>query len=177
MPFTPFHMGPGFLVKSILQGAFSLMVFGWAQIVMDIQPLFVLVTGNGHLHGFSHTYLGATLLAIFSALSGKYLSELGLKVFGITNKLTSNDQPENNPQNNPQNIRWRVSFLSAFIGTYSHVILDSIMHSDIRPFSPFSTENTLLTLINVQLLHQFCIYSALIGAIIYYSVQYARKNT
>ena len=41
MPFTPFHMGPGILIKSLLQGAFSLMVFGWAQIVMDIQPLFV----------------------------------------------------------------------------------------------------------------------------------------
>ncbi len=39
MPFTPFHMGPGLLIKAVLQGAFSLMVFGWAQIVMDIQPL------------------------------------------------------------------------------------------------------------------------------------------
>lgn len=29
MPFTPFHMGPGLLVKALLQGSFSLMVFGW----------------------------------------------------------------------------------------------------------------------------------------------------
>ncbi len=51
MPFTPFHMGPGIVVKALLQGSFSLMVFGWAQIVMDIQPLFVLISGEGHLHG------------------------------------------------------------------------------------------------------------------------------
>ena len=165
MPFTPFHMGPGILVKAILQGSFSLMVFGWAQIVMDIQPLFVLITGNGQLHGFSHTYIGATLLAVFSALSGKYLSEIGLKLLGISKK------------ENRIKIRWWISFLSAFIGTYSHVALDSIMHSDVEPYYPLPKENGLLALINVHQLHQLCIYSAMVGAIIYYSVQYVRKKT
>ena len=165
MPFTPFHMGPGILVKAILQGSFSLMVFGWAQIVMDIQPLFVLITGNGQLHGFSHTYIGATLLAVFSALSGKYLSEIGLKLLGISRK------------GNPIKIRWWISFLSAFIGTYSHVALDSIMHSDVDPYYPLPKENGLLALINVHQLHQLCIYSAMVGAMIYYSVQYVRKKT
>lgn len=164
MPFTPFHMGPGILVKAILQGSFSLMVFGWAQIVMDLQPLFVLVTGTGHLHGFSHTYVGAGLLAVLSALSGKYLSEVGLEIFGISKK------------GNPIKISWWVSFLSAFIGTYSHVVLDSIMHSDVEPYYPLSQENGLLGLITVPQLHQLCIYSALVGAIIYYSVHYVRKK-
>ena len=81
MPFTPLHMGPGILIKSVLQGSFSLMVFGWTQIVMDIQPLLVMLTGEGHLHGFTHTYIGATLIALFSALSGKYLAQLGLRRF------------------------------------------------------------------------------------------------
>jgi hypothetical protein len=44
MPFTPIHMGPGILIKAILQGSFSLMVFGWTQIVMDIQPLIVILS-------------------------------------------------------------------------------------------------------------------------------------
>lgn len=157
-------MGPGILVKAILQGSFSLMVFGWAQIVMDLQPLFVLVTGNGHLHGFSHTYVGAGLLAVLSALSGKYLSEVGLKILGISKK------------GNPIKVSWWVSFLSAFIGTYSHVVLDSIMHSDVEPYYPLSQENGLLGLITALQLHQLCIYSALVGAIIYYSVHYARKK-
>ena len=63
MPFTPFHMGPGIAIKALMGGSFSLMIFGWTQIVMDIQPLLVLISGEGHLHGFSHTYIGATLIA------------------------------------------------------------------------------------------------------------------
>ena len=66
MPFTPIHMGPGIFVKAILQGSFSLMIFGWTQIVMDIQPLIVMITGEGHLHGFTHTYVGAVLIAIIA---------------------------------------------------------------------------------------------------------------
>ena len=81
MPFTPLHMGPGILIKSLLQGSFSLMVFGWTQIVMDIQPLLVIISGEGHMHGFTHTFVGATLIALFSALSGKYLSEWALMLF------------------------------------------------------------------------------------------------
>jgi membrane-bound metal-dependent hydrolase YbcI (DUF457 family) len=164
MPFTPFHMGPGILIKALLQGSFSLMVFGWAQIVMDIQPLFVLITGDGHLHGFTHTYIGATLLAILSALSGKYLSEIGLIILGLADK------------SNPVNIAWWVAFVSAFIGTYSHVVLDSIMHSDVEPFYPLSQENSLHGLITVDELHQLCLFSALVGAIIYYSVLYVTKR-
>lgn len=162
MPFTPFHMGPGIVVKALLQGSFSLMVFGWAQIVMDIQPLIVMLTGNGHLHGFSHTYTGATLLAVFAALSGKYLSEVGLFVFGLNRQWQVK-------------IAWWVSFLSAFIGTFSHVLLDSIMHSDVEPFYPFVTSNSFLGLISVQALHKVCLYSALAGGILYFAISWLQK--
>ncbi|MCE2029572.1 metal-dependent hydrolase [Sessilibacter corallicola] len=157
MPFTPFHMGPGMVIKALLQGSFSLMIFGWAQIVMDIQPLIVLITGEGHLHGFSHTYVGAILLAIFSALSGKYLSEIGLFILGL------------NKQWQVQ-IAWWVAFLSAFIGTFSHVLLDAIMHSDVEPFYPFTLNNPFLGVISVQTLHKWCIYSAFVGGILYFLV-------
>jgi hypothetical protein len=79
MPFTPIHMGPGILIKAALQGGFSLMVFGWAQIVMDVQPLWVMLTGDGQLHGFSHTLIGASLLVVFSLLTGKYLAECAFR--------------------------------------------------------------------------------------------------
>ncbi len=165
MPFTPFHMGIGIFTKSVLQGAFSLMVFGWAQIVMDIQPLVVLLTGEGHLHGFSHTYVGATLLAIFSAFSGKYLSELGLLIIGISKK------------SNPVKIAWWIVFLSSFIGTFSHVLLDSFMHSDIQPFYPISLDNKLLGLLSIEQIHKLCLYSGLLGAGIYYLVQFYNKKS
>lgn len=162
MPFTPLHMGPCILLKALLQGSFSLMVFGWAQIVMDLQPLYVMVTDSRRieLHGFSHTYLGATLLAVLSALSGKHLSEFGLRLLG----LSTIEQPIK--------IVWRIALFSAFLGTYSHVLLDSIMHGDIQPYYPFAVGNQLLDIIDVELLHKFCIYSGVIGGVIYYIGQW-----
>lgn len=164
MPFSPIHMGPGILIKSLLQGSFSLMVFGWAQIIMDIQPLVVLITNEGHLHGFSHTYLGALLLAILSALSGKYLSEFGLLFLGISEKI------------NPIKINGWVAFVSAFIGTFSHVLLDSIMHSDVEPFYPITLENNFLGYLTVEQLHKFCLYCSLVGASVFYVVQLITKK-
>lgn len=160
MPFTPIHMGPGILIKSLLQTSFSLMVFGWTQIVMDIQPLIVLISGEGHLHGFTHTYVGATLIALFSALTGKYLSEFGLKMFRITKNNAS------------ISIAWWVVFLSAFIGSFSHVLLDSIMHADVEPFFPFTLDNQFLGIISVPMLHKVCLYSGLVGAPIYFGVNW-----
>jgi len=162
MPFTPIHMGPGILIKALLQSSFSLMVFGWTQIVMDIQPLIVLITGEGQLHGFSHTYIGAILIAIFSALSGKYLSEIGLVILGIG-------------KDSPIKILWWVSFLSAFIGSFSHVFLDSIMHTDVEPFYPFTTNNHFQGLISISALHKVCLYSGLVGTAIYYGISWRLK--
>ncbi|VAW68073.1 hypothetical protein MNBD_GAMMA10-29 [hydrothermal vent metagenome] len=153
-------MGPGILFKALLQGSFSLMVFGWAQIIMDIQPLIVLITGEGHLHGFTHTYIGSILLAIFSGFTGKYLSEYGLRLLGISEK------------NNRLVISWYVVYFSAFAGTLSHVFLDSIMHGDIEPFSPFYSGNGLLGILTVSALYKLCFYSGVAGAILYYLIRY-----
>ena len=150
MPFTPLHMGPGLLVKACLQGAFSLMVFGWSQILIDLQPLYVILSGEGRLHGFSHTYLGAALIAPVAAVSGKYLGEIGLRLV---------DLQSFNP------IRWPVSVASAFIGTFSHVLIDSIMHGDMQPLAPFSDHRYLLRLVSVDTLHLLCVASAIVGAV------------
>lgn len=159
MPFTPFHMGPGLFIKALLQSSFSLMVFGWTQIVMDIQPLIVMLSGAGHLHGFTHTYVGTTLIALFSALSGKPLSQLGLKLLRIE-------------ESSSYNIRWWVVFLSAFIGSFSHVLLDSIMHADVQPFFPLTLNNSLLGYLSVSSLHKLCLYSGLAGAGFYFLIQW-----
>jgi membrane-bound metal-dependent hydrolase YbcI (DUF457 family) len=56
--------------------------------------------------------------------------------------------------------------LSAFIGTYSHVVLDSIMHSDMHPVAPFSQANTLLHMLNHSELHWFCIITGAAGTLL-----------
>ncbi len=157
-------MGSGIFIKAILQGSFSLMVFGWSQIVMDLQPLWVLLNGHGHLHGFSHTFIGGSLLAVISALSGKYLSEFGLTILKIS-KATQ-----------PIKISWLVAFISAFVGCFSHVILDSIMHSDVQPFYPVTLNNPMLDYLSVASLHKFCLYTGLFGGAIFYLVQWRNRK-
>ena len=160
MPFTPFHMGPGLLVKAGLQGAFSLMVFGWSQILIDLQPLYVLYTGQGELHGFSHTYLGAILIAPVAAVSGKYLGE-----FALTRMRLGSFNP----------IRWPVAIFSAFAGTLSHVLIDSILHADMAPLAPWSTHSALWRIVNSETLHLLCLVSAIIGAAGFFLVRHFRK--
>jgi len=163
MPFTPIHMGPGILIKALLQGGFSLMVFGWAQIVMDIQPLWVMLTGEGQLHGFSHTLIGAGLLGAFSMLSGKYLAEVGLRVLAIA-------KPDR-----PIVISWPVAAGSAFIGTSSHVWLDAIMHADVALLYPRSNRNDWLGMIGIDRLHLLCLVVGLVGAMVFFAVQWATQ--
>lgn len=157
MPFTPLHMGPGILIKSVMQGSFSLMVFGWTQILMDIQPLYVMLSHKGTLHGFTHTYLGASLVAAVSVFSGKYLAELGLRILAIKKYVVK--------------ISWKVAVISSFIGSFSHVWLDNIMHSDIRPFAPFSQNMSFYGWLTIEQLHYLCLYSGLTGAVIFFSLE------
>lgn len=155
MPFTPLHMGPGLLLKAILPTSFSLMVFGWAQIVMDLQPLVAMLTGQGELHGFSHTWIGASLLTLVAALSGKYLGELGLYLIGLRSQLP---------------IRWRAAWIGAVIGTASHVLLDSLVHADIQPLAPFSSANGLYGLLSWEAMEWFCLACGALGAALYLAV-------
>jgi hypothetical protein len=122
MPFTPVHMGPGMLVKAAIPHKFSLMVFGWTQVAMDIQPLIAMVRHTGHVHGFSHTYIGALVVGGLAAVTGKYICPVALQ-------LMSGEKEK-------RFLGWNMAVVSAAIGSCSHVALDSFMHSDIRPFAP-----------------------------------------
>jgi membrane-bound metal-dependent hydrolase YbcI (DUF457 family) len=54
---------------------------------------------------------------------------------------------------------------ASILGAYSHVALDSIMHSDIRPLAPFSNANPLYLVIDIDELHVYCVVAGLVGMI------------
>src|SRR4051812_22008754 len=64
MPFTPFHFGPGAAVKVVAGDSFSFTIFAAAQVVMDLQPGYRLLRRGYPVHGWTHTFLGATGLAL-----------------------------------------------------------------------------------------------------------------
>jgi hypothetical protein len=152
-------MAPGILVKALLRGGFSLTVYASTQVIMDLQPLIANFTGEGPYHGFTHTYVGATMLALPAALTGKYLAELALRMLprGRRGRVT---------------ISWRVALLSAFIGSYSHIALDSLVHSDIHPLFPLSGENPMGGFLSVSEVQESSLYVGLLGLVLYFAVSY-----
>ena len=129
MPFTPFHMGAALIVKPGLNKHFSVITFGIAQIAMDIEPLIGMLTGTEELHGPSHTIIGALIIALLAILVAP----------GICNFLLG--------RWNKEVVHYKLPWLQealpvskvavivgALIGTFSHILLDSLMHHDIRPF-------------------------------------------
>lgn len=171
MPFTPFHMGPGLLIKSITPKNFSLMVFGVSQVAMDTEVLFHMSRRDQILHGYSHTYVGATVVAIISILIGRPICQ-----FLLNRWIPSDDSTFEKWLRGPQKISWIAAISGAFLGVYSHVFLDSIMHFDLSPLLPWSKENALLGLISVESLHLFCIVSGFIGTAVLFIWFYFRKK-
>ena len=153
-------MGPGAVVKVFGGRFFSLTLFGFTQVLMDIEPLVRMIRGDLIVHGFTHTYLGALLVGALAILLGKPSCEFLLKSWnassrsGVLSHLVAEEK-----------ISWSSAGVSAFIGSFSHVLFDSVMHSDMSPFAPFLEGNGLLHYISLEALHLFCFASGALGAI------------
>ena len=147
MPFTPFHLGPGAVFKAIGGRHFSFMVFGGAQVMMDIEPLVGIIRGSVVLHGVTHTLGGAAAIGTVAGLIGRQISALVLQWLRIPHHPFT----------------WTASFLGAYVGTFSHVLLDGLMHPDMHPWWPFSPANPLLGAIHTDWLHIGCAAAAVVG--------------
>lgn len=172
MPFTPLHMGPGLAIKAVAGRYFSLMVFGFSQVAMDVEPLVRIIRGDAVLHGFIHTYLGATLIALVSVVVGRPVCQLLLNYWRRDPRF-----PFLTWLRGPTLISWRATIAGAFVGTYSHVFLDSIMHSDMQPFAPVSNANSLIHVISVDELHVLCVLGGALGALLVFAVFLVRRGT
>lgn len=149
MPFTPLHLGFGTCCKAVAPQRFSFMIFGGTQVLMDIEPLLGMIYGWPYLHLFTHNLLGATLIGTMAMLIGKPISQWVLR------SILNYRQWE---------ISWKTAAISAFIGTYSHILLDAFMHHDVYFFYPWILKNPLANLIPYSLLFYSCILMAIVGA-------------
>jgi len=150
-------MGPAMVVKGIAGRHFSLIAFGMAQVVIDIEPAVGMLRGAEVLHGWTHTYLGATLIAIAVALAARPAGHAILRWWNAHLDRSLVWLGTREP------ITWSAAVSGAFIGTYSHVALDSLMHADLRPFAPFGDANALLDAVTFTQLHVGCVASGVVG--------------
>jgi len=151
-------MGPALALKAVLGRYFSVLAFGIAQVAMDIEPLVGMIRNADVLHGWSHSYVGATLIGILVAFIAPPLCRLILGRW--------NSELEHHGVwwlGSPAHLGWRPVATGAFVGTYSHVALDSIMHADITALSPWSASNELLGVISIGELHVVCVAAGVFG--------------
>jgi hypothetical protein len=156
MPITPFHFGPAVLIKVFVRN-FSFRIFVLANILIDVEPGYYLLIDQPPFHRFFHSYLGATIVAVITALVGIPLCRFGTNVWNMLFKRYKIEQ---------LNISAGVLIISALIGTYSHVLLDSLMHWDMAPFQPFSKANPLINAIGFAEVHWLCLILGIIGGIL-----------
>ncbi|KFN48908.1 hypothetical protein P873_13225 [Arenimonas composti TR7-09 = DSM 18010] len=135
------------MFKAIGGRHFSFMVFGGAQVLMDLEPLFGILLDWPILHGRTHSFVGATAIGLVAALTGRPLSLPVLRWLRVPHPPFT----------------WTASFLAAFAGTYSHVVLDAIMHADSEPLWPFAPGNPWLSAVSMEILHLGCFASAAVG--------------
>ena len=126
MPFTPLHIGIPGLPSYFKPDRVDIVAVVLGSTLVDID-FFLHVVYRSPLHGFLHTYIGATALAlvlsvlirigkpVVERVKGWFRWEKGSNVKSIT--------------------------FGAFLGTYSHVLLDSLIYYDVDPFHPLSEDN------------------------------------
>ncbi len=171
MPVTPFHFGPAATVKAVAGGHFSLVMFALSQAVIDFEPFIYMAQGMWPIHRFLHTYLGATLVALVAAFVGKPLCEWALRLW---NARLSDSQRKWLGVN--AHITTTAAIMSALFGAWSHVLLDSFMHSDIRPWAPLSDHNGLLRLISIDHLYILCALFGMLGGIVLLVLEYRSRR-
>jgi hypothetical protein len=161
MPFTPFHLGPAAALKAAAPRHLSFTVFGFTQVLIDLEPLYYMLRHEAILHRFFHTYAGATLVGLAGVVLGRPVCQWLLLVL---HRLGNQAQRAN--ARAASRIPLGAAVAGAFLGVYSHVLLDSIMHADIRPLAPFSQANPLFRVLSLDALHQLCLGAGIVGSIV-----------
>lgn len=151
MPFTPFHVGPGLLLKGAGPRAVSLVAFVATQVAVDLEPLWFILRGETPIHRWTHTFAvgGAIGLAVGAALHALARRWSGPAAAAVRDDL-----------------RPGAALLGGLLGGVSHAWLDGLMHLDVRALRPFAESTWVLTPAGVAALHLACVGAGVAGVIL-----------
>jgi membrane-bound metal-dependent hydrolase YbcI (DUF457 family) len=120
--------------------------------IVDLEPLAFLILDLPVLHLFFHTFLGATIMATLVAVGFFLLRGVFEKIMGFFLL--------------PQTASPVKITVAAFIGAYSHIILDGFLYSEMQPFWPI-LGNPFLGLVSTYSVYLFCVVCFIIAIPVY----------
>jgi len=146
-----------------LQRYIDVPVFIAANIVVDIEPLLVMIYGFDYpLHGYVHTFIFGGLAGVlfgcamfpFRKIIGRAMTLAGLPYSTSLVKLA----------------------VSGMLGAWIHILFDAPLYSDIRPFYPVPA-NPFYGIVPAAAVYGICALLLLISLFIYLMMLYLRKET
>lgn len=157
MPFTPFHFGPAACVALPLRKRMDFLAFLLVNVAIDLEPLAVIhLNLNYPLHGYAHTFIGAVVIGMLSGWA-LYASRLhSMKVMRFLRLDYTPSLP--------------IALFSGVLGGWFHILMDSTLYPDIRPFYPLA-ENPLLNMISFGQMYWGCAMLFLPALIIYFRLR------
>ena len=121
MPVTPLHTGIPGLVSYFYPRRVDIFSAILGSVLCDTDFFLYLLFGTP-IHGFFHTFMGATVMGIILVVLIRLLQRPVISIKKWFRWETGSDM--------------RSIILGAFLGTFSHVLLDSLIYADMEPFSP-----------------------------------------
>lgn len=166
MPFTPFHLGPGLLFGLLFLSYIDFPTFLLANVIVDVEPFLVLYFNLQYpLHGFLHSFLGGTLIAFLLAI--------------VMSKLRNSFSPLMSFFRLEQKTSFKSILLASLFGIYLHILLDSRLYQDIKPFYPFDFNPFLSRSMFIVFfeIYGLCILSFIGGGVIYIIKLFTLRRT
>ncbi len=154
MPLTPFHLGPALFLGLLFFSVFDLPTFLISNVIVDLEPFIIISLGLDYpLHGFFHSFLGGTIVAALLAI---IIFKTKGRLAGVMKVLKLR-----------QDSSFKKILFTALSGIYFHILLDSFLYTDIKPFYPLEP-NPLYGVFSFSDVYLFCIFSFFAGAVLYF---------
>lgn len=153
MPNTILHFGPHSYIAFLWRKYLDFPAFILINVFINFESyITVLFRLDYPLHGYFHTFLFSSLVAILGA-GLLYLTKDALKKLMRFLRI-------------PYDTSFRKMLVSSVSGAWFHVFLDAFVYSDIRPFFPFRS-NPLYGLISEFRMNLICIILFIPALILY----------
>ena len=152
MPVTPFHFGPGLLIKAAAPRRFSFAAYAAAQVVIDVESGYNILFDRWPFHRLMHTFV---IGSAAGAAAGIAVGVFGARVLAAHAALRKPIAASE--------IALVPATVGGLVGGALHVLLDGIQHEDMHPFWPFSDANPLLGIASLGVLELGCVVTGVIG--------------